>query len=151
MEKAHYGRFAAMIVLSFIAMYIVMYANVDKWDDVHPSLARAYMAALMTMPMVILELLLMGAMYPDRKLNAAIIAAGAVGLAAFWMAIRTEAGVGDVQFLKSMIPHHSGAILMCRESTLTDQEIVELCKSIRQGQQREIDQMHRILARLGKG
>ena len=151
MEKGHYRKFAAMIVLSFIAMYVVMYANVDKWNDVHPSLARGYMAALMTMPMLILEIVIMGMMYPNRKANAAIMLAGAAGLVVFWMAIRTEAGVGDVQFLKSMIPHHSGAILMCRESAITDPEIVQLCKSITESQQREIDQMHRILARLERG
>jgi uncharacterized protein (DUF305 family) len=29
-----------------------------------------------------------------------------------------------------MIPHHSGAILMCEQSNLTDPEIISLCDEI---------------------
>jgi uncharacterized protein (DUF305 family) len=48
-----------------------------------------------------------------------------------------------------MIPHHSGvAILMCREATLTDQELVSLCQEIMEAQRSEIVQMEQIRARL---
>ena len=50
-----------------------------------------------------------------------------------------------------MIPHHSGAILMCNEASLQDQRILELCKTIVAGQQQEIDQMRGILADLNRG
>lgn len=43
-----------------------------------------------------------------------------------------------------MIPHHSGAILMCREASLSDPELVTLCGEITQAQREEIDQMERI-------
>ena len=148
MKHHHYARFFAMTFLSFLAMYAFTYSMVFRWDDVHPSLSRGYMAALMTAPMVSLEMALMGGMYPRKKLNVAIMVAGVVAMVGFWAAIRTEAGVGDVQFLKSMIPHHSGAILMCDRAALTDPEILELCRSIVESQQREIEQMNRILARL---
>jgi len=46
-----------------------------------------------------------------------------------------------------MIPHHSGAILMCREASITDPEIKSLCQMIMEGQQQEIDQMRAILNR----
>jgi uncharacterized protein (DUF305 family) len=46
-----------------------------------------------------------------------------------------------------MIPHHSGAVLMCERARLRDAEIVELCAKIIQSQQQEIDQMKSILAR----
>jgi uncharacterized protein (DUF305 family) len=55
--------------------------------------------------------------------------------------------VADEQFLRAMIPHHSRAILVCQEATLTDPEIVDLCRQIVDSQQREIDQMKGILAR----
>lgn len=61
--------------------------------------------------------------------------------------IRTQTTVGDRQFLRSMIPHHSGAILMCREAPIRDAEIKALCGGIIRSQQREIDQMKTILAR----
>ena len=37
-----------------------------------------------------------------------------------------------------MIPHHSGAILMCGEASLSDPELVRLCESIKSDQAREI-------------
>jgi len=65
----------------------------------------------------------------------------------FW-ATRAQAVIDDRQFIASMIPHHSGAILMCREASLSDPELVTLCGEITQAQREEIDQMERIAARL---
>lgn len=50
------------------------------------------------------------------------------------------AGIGDTQFLRSMIPHHSGAILMCQEASL-DPQLIALCKQIVTSQQEEIATM----------
>jgi uncharacterized protein (DUF305 family) len=60
---------------------------------------------------------------------------------------RTQTPVGNAQFLQSMIPHHSSAILMCQEAELTDPEIIELCDQIVKSQEEEITQMKGILAR----
>ncbi len=108
------------------------------------------MAALMTSSMVLIELPIMMSMYKSKKLNIAIIAAGIAVLFGSWFAIRQEAAITDRQLLRSMIPHHSGAILMCREAAIQDQEVKDLCKSIISSQQSEIDQMQRILDRLSK-
>jgi hypothetical protein len=144
-----YWRFAAMLVLSFIAMYVLMYAMVDKFGDVYPNHNQAYMAALMTAPMAIIEILLMGSMYPHKRANLLIVAGAIILLAAAWFATRYQAGIGDEQFVKSMIPHHSGAILMCDGAKLQDAELQQLCSEITAGQQAEIDQMRAILERLG--
>ncbi|SCY28032.1 DUF305 domain-containing protein [Flavobacterium caeni] len=137
----HYRKLLIMTILSFIAMYILMYAMVDRLDNVIPNVNQFYMAGLMTMPMVIIELLVMGAMYKNRKANVTIIAASAIALVAFFFAIRTQALVGDKEFLKSMIPHHAAAILMVKEAELSDPEIQELAKNIISSQQAEIEQM----------
>jgi uncharacterized protein (DUF305 family) len=142
-----YARLAIMAALSFGAMYVLMYAMVDRTAHIHPSLNQAYMAGLMTAPMVVFELLLMRMMYDRRAWNLAILAASvALGLGCF-AGIRQQAGIGDREFLRSMIPHHSGAILMCGKAPISDAEIRTLCASIIRGQQAEIDQMERILAR----
>lgn len=141
----HYGRLLLMVGLSFVSMFILMYAMVDAFENVFVSVNQFYMAGLMTAPMVIIEMALMGGMYPQKKLNVAIIAVSAIALAGFWMLIRTQAAVSDKQFLRSMIPHHAGAILMCDESSITDPEIRALCESIKSGQQSEIAQMKRKL------
>jgi len=146
-EGNHYGRFALMLLLSFAAMYVLMYAMVDRLGNAVPNINQFYMAGLMTAPMAILEILLMGRMYPDKRKNTMILLMCAVVLAACWFAIRLQAGVEDRQFLKSMIPHHAGAILMCQQANLTGPEIKALCEGIVKSQDGEIAQMRALLAR----
>ena len=136
-----YLRLALMAVLSFAAMYFLMYATVNALENVYHIVNQFYMAGLMAAPMVIIELALMRRMYPNRKINAAILAASLLATAAFWGLIRRQAAVADEQFVRSMIPHHAGAILMCDEASLTDPELKRLCESIKTSQQAEIDQM----------
>jgi len=136
-----YARFGAMVFLSFVAMYILMYAMVNSLGNVYNNLNEFYMAGLMAMPMAVIELALMAAMYPNKRLNGVlIIASVSLGLL-FWFAIRTQTAISDQQFLRSMIPHHAGAILMCRQNTLADPDLRRLCGGIVDSQQREIDEM----------
>jgi len=138
---SHYWRLLAMTLLSFLAMYALMYAMVDRFSNALPNVNQAYMAGLMTAAMVLIELLVMGAMYPKRRLNAGILAASSLLLVACWGLIRAQSGVSDEQFLKSMIPHHASAILMCEHATLRDPSLDRLCAGIVSSQQREIDFM----------
>ena len=89
----------------------------------------------------------MRAMFPRRSTNIAIAAGAAVLFVVGLVGMRTQAAVGDRQFLRSMIPHHSGAILMCEQAALTDPDIVALCRQIVESQQAEIATMERLLAR----
>jgi uncharacterized protein (DUF305 family) len=139
-----------MVVLSFLAMYVLMYAMVDTIANVYLNLNQFYMAGLMAAPMVVIELALMGVMYGDKKRNVAISAVSLAALAAFWILIRQQTAITDTQFLRSMIPHHSGAILMCRKASIQDPEIKQLCEAIVSSQQSEIDQMKAKLAELDR-
>jgi uncharacterized protein (DUF305 family) len=141
MHSNSYARLAAMAVLSFISMYVLMYAMVDRFANVYPNLNQAYMAGLMTAPMVALELLLMGSMYENKAANWIILGGSVLALVGFFALIRAQSGITDRQFLKSMIPHHAGAILMCTEAPVEDTDIRELCRKIVAGQQQEIDEM----------
>lgn len=145
---SHYPRLLLMTVLSFIAMYFLMYAMIDSFDSYYNSINQAYMAGLMAAAMVVIELAVMGAMYHNTRLNAAIIAVSIVALIACWTLIRQQGGVADRQFLRSMIPHHSGAILMCRQAPIRDAELKELCTRIIAGQAEEIAQMKAMLNRI---
>jgi hypothetical protein len=148
MHAKHYFHLLIMTVLMFIAMYALMYAMVDRLENVYPNLNQFYMAGLMTAPMVLIELAIMRAMYENRAVNIAIAAVGVVLFVGFWFGIRQQTAVRDVQFLKSMIPHHAGAVLMCNEASINDGEIKQLCKQIIDGQEAEISQMKTILTRL---
>jgi hypothetical protein len=148
-EHSHYLRLLVMIGLSFISMYVLMYSMVNTFRDVYNSVNQFYMAGLMTAPMVVIELLLMSSMYKNTKLNALVIGASCVIGIAFFIFIKQQTAVGDRQFLRSMIPHHSGAILMCENASIGDQRIKDLCKTIIAGQQAEIDQMRAWLQETG--
>ncbi len=150
MNAGMYKKLAIMLVLSFIAMYILMYAMVDKLSNVVPNVNQFYMAGLMTMPMLLIELLVMGSMYVKKKLNIILMSAGVAGLVIFFLCIHQQAGVKDKQFLKSMIPHHAAAVLMVEKASLSDPEIKELANKIITSQQEEIQQMKNKLKELDK-
>ena len=141
----HYGRLALMLGASFVAMYILMYAMVDRLENVFHSFNQFYMAGLMTAAMLVIELALMGGMYHNKKLNAALWVVGLVALAGFWILIRQQTAISDRQFLRSMIPHHAGAILMCEQAPIRDSQIFQLCEEIKASQRAEIAQMKSLL------
>jgi len=103
---------------------------------------------LMTAPMIVIELFVMGSMYHNKRCNALIIAGAVVVGTASFAFIRQQTGVSDRQFLRSMIPHHAGAILMCEQAPIQDPEIKRLCGTIISGQRAEIDQMKAKLRQL---
>ena len=148
MNKMRYGRLLLMAGLSFLSMYVLMYAMVNTFANVYGNLNQFYMAGLMAAPMVVIELALMGSMYGDRKRNVTIAAVSLVALGAFWIAIRQQTAITDRQFLRSMIPHHAGAILRCEKASIRDPEIKKLCVAIVSSQRSEIDQMKAKLAEL---
>src|SRR5215216_2406786 len=141
MMEDHYRKLWIMAVLSFISMYILMYAMVNSISNVLNNVNEFYMAGLMTAPMIPIEIFLMRSMYTDPRRNALIIAISLILGLAFFLLIRQQGAVSDKQFLRSMIPHHAGAILMCQQASIQDAEIQELCKTIISSQQEEIDQM----------
>ena len=147
-HQGHYRHLAIMAALSFAAMYTLMYAMVDRLDNVYNNFNQLYMAGLMTAPMVVFELFLMRSMFPDRRRNAIIVGVSAVALVAFWALIRGQAAITDKQFLKSMIPHHAAAVLMCKKAPIGDDEIERLCGQIIASQEDEIRQMKDKLAKL---
>lgn len=150
MDENHYRHLLIMTVFSFISMYILMYAMVNTIGNVYNNFNQFYMAGLMTAPMALIELAIMRAMYPDNRRNAMIIAASVIAALVFFMLIRQQTAISDKQFLRSMIPHHAGAILMCERASIQDSEIKELCKNIIASQQAEIDQMRVKLNELEK-
>ncbi len=125
-----YKRLSLMVFLSFVAMYILMFAMVDSPANIFFSINQFYMTALMTSPMIILELLLMSEMYGNKKMNTLLMVGSAILLVTSFVFIQNQTFISDKQFLRSMIPHHAGAMLMCKNATLQDPEIKQLCLNI---------------------
>ena len=146
--RSHYKMFALNLAISLLVMYLAMFAMIWSLGEFVQNLNFFYMALVMWAPMGAIMLATMGGMYGNRKLNAALYVALAAIFVLSLLGIRQQSLVGDDQFLRSMIPHHSGAILMCEEAKLTDPEIRQLCGEIVEAQKQEIAQMKRILDRL---
>ena len=150
MEKGNYWRLLIMAAVSFVAMYVLMYAMVDVFDNVYMNFNQVYMAGLMAAPMVLIELVVMRSMYRNSRLNALAAGIAAIAGLVFFLFIRQQTAVGDRQFLRSMIPHHASAILMCQQASITDAAIRNLCyrgRGIIESQQEEIEQMRAMLRR----
>jgi len=151
MMRRHYLMFALNMILSTIIMYLVMFEMIWSWGEFIQNINFFYMALTMAMPMGALMLLMMSSMYANKRLNFILYVIVAAVFVLALAAVRTQALVGDRQFVRSMIPHHSGAILMCKQASISDPEIREICfkpNGIVESQEREIAQMREILKRL---
>ena len=147
-QARSYLGFGIELLIDFAIMYFVMYTMIATLDHLFLNLNNVYMTMMMVAPMAMIMLVAMRSMFPSRAANIGIAAAAVVVFLVGFVGMRTQAGIGDREFLRSMIPHHSGAILMCREASLSDPEIVALCRDIVEAQNREIAQMRAILNRL---
>lgn len=148
-NQGNYKTFILMLVCSFVAMYITMYLNTYAIDHVYFSLTRFYMSCLGISAMAVIMLLFMLKMYKDKKKNIAIFIGsfvlfiGALGL------VRAQSPIiGDVLWMKAMIPHHSIAILTSERADIKDPEVKELAEDIIKAQRTEIEEMKTMIKRL---
>lgn len=149
MNGSNYLRFFLMLGLSFIAMYVTMYLNTYEIDHVYFSLTRFYMTCLGIAAMAVIMLSLMLKMYRNKKKNIAIYIGSLVLFLSALGLVRAQSPViGDVLWMKAMIPHHSIAILTSEHADIQDPEAKELAEEIIKTQKEEIAQMKKIIERL---
>lgn len=144
-----YGKFFLMLGLSFVAMYITMYMNTYEFDHVYFSLTRFYMTCLGIAAMAVIMLSLMLNMYKNKKKNIAIYVGSLVLFVSALGLVRAQRPIiGDVLYMKAMIPHHSIAVLTSKRADIKDPETKKLAEEIIEAQKREIAQMKKIIYRL---
>lgn len=143
-----YGRFGLMIAASTMIMFGLMYLNTYAFDHVWYSQTRTWMAILMGAVMAIVMMAFMWTMYESKRANAAIIAGSIMVFAvALWL-VRSQETVGDVSYMKAMIPHHSIAIMTSERAHIRDPRVRKLADGILEAQVREIAEMKQLLADL---
>jgi hypothetical protein len=143
-----YAKLALAVTVNFLIMFALTYSGVNAWNEIFVNLNRFYMAVIMVSAMVPVMVLVMWKMFPNTTWNAAVLIAAAVVFVGSFAALRAEVAVGNEQFLRSMIPHHSIAIHTCLNANITDPEIADLCDQIIESQRSEIAQMKDILDRI---
>jgi hypothetical protein len=146
--KSPYLGLTMMTFLHFLFMYAMNYLMVDAASSIFLNVNALYMTLWMVAPSVVIMIMLMKEMYPKKKLNIAISVASVLIFVLSFVFIRQQTFIGDKQFIRSMIPHHSGAVLMCREGKIEDPELKTLCDNIIKAQLDEIEQMKSVLNRL---
>ena len=144
-----YSKFFIMLALSFMAMYVTMYLNTYALDHVYFSMTRFYMACLGISVMGVIMLLMMKGMYTERKKNLAILIGSVILFGLALSLVRMQRPViGDVLYMKGMIPHHSIAILTSERADIKDPEVRKLAGEIIAAQKKEIEEMKKMIKRL---
>ncbi|TDU34289.1 protein of unknown function (DUF305) [Gelidibacter sediminis] len=149
MKKNQYTKFVGMLAASFVAMYITMYLNTYAFDHVYFSLTRFYMSCLGISAMAIIMFVAMRNMYQNKKKNMAIIFGSIALFIGALSLVRAQAPiVGDVLWMKAMIPHHSIAILTSERADIKDPEVKQMAEDIIKAQRKEIEEMKQMIKRL---
>ena len=144
-----YKTFLMMLGCSFVAMYITMYLNTYSIDHAYFSLTRFYMTCLGISTMAVIMWFFMRKMYRDKKKNRAILLGSLILFVGALSLVRMQKPIiGDVLWMKAMIPHHSIAILTSERADIKDQEVKELAERIIEAQRREIEEMKAMIKRL---
>lgn len=148
-SQGKYKKFFLMLGCSFVAMYSTMYLNTYTIDHVYFSLTRFYMTCLGMATMAVIMLLFMLPMYTNKKKNGVIFIGSFVLFMSALGLVRIQSPlIGDVLWMKAMIPHHSIAILTSERAAITDPEVKKLAEAITKAQKKEIEEMKAMIKRL---
>ncbi len=146
-----YRNFLTMILVSSVLMFGLMYLNTYQLDHVWFSQTRMFMTFIMAGSMALVMLFFMRHMYKNRQKNLSIVVGSLALMALGLVLVRTQATVGDVAWMKAMIPHHSIAILTSERARIEDPRVRKLADGIIETQRREIAEMETLIADLRAG
>ena len=141
-----WGRLAGMIAVSTAIMFVLMYQLVYEPDHLYFSLSRFLASLVMACVMTVVMLAFMWPMYKGMATKVAILSIALVGGVALLAVNRAQSLVGDVEFMKAMIPHHSIAINNARKASISDPRVRRLADGIIDAQVREIAEMKMLIA-----
>lgn len=143
--KMGWGRFAAMIGTSAFFMFFLMYQLIYSVEHATFSVNRLLAAVIMGAVMTAVMLGFMWSMYRGTRVKISVFA-GAILLAGVLVYLnRSQSLIGDTEFMRAMIPHHSIAINNARKAGIRDPRVRALANEIISSQVREIRVMELLL------
>lgn len=145
-----WGRFAAMIAASTFIMFFLMYQLVYSWDHALFSLTRLLSSLVMGCVMTAVMLAFMWRMYRPNAAKITVLVGAIVSGITLLAVNRSQALVGDSDFMKAMIPHHSIAINNARNADIRDPRVRYLADRITRDQVKEIAEMKMLLRDIEK-
>jgi hypothetical protein len=138
------------IIVMFIGSFIIQYflmppIMVNRKEDITNNIGKAYMATIMGLSMVILEIMMYDHQYGVMSFNSYAILFSLLAL--FIYLYRKQIAIDDKQYLEGMIEHHSMALFTSEEilKKTDDYNIGKLAKNIIQSQTDELRIMRELL------
>ncbi|MBL4877276.1 MAG: DUF305 domain-containing protein [Hyphomonas sp.] len=99
--------------------------------------------------MAVIMWFFMRKMYQNKKKNIAVLLGSLILFVSAYGLVRAQAPIiGDVLYMKAMIPHHSIAILTSKRADIKDPEVRKLADDIIKAQEKEIAEMKAMIKRL---
>lgn len=139
----------AMFVGSFIIQYFLMPPiMVNTISDITNNIGKAYMATIMALFMILLEVMMHDHQYSVFSLH--FYVGIAASLALFIYLYRKQVAIKDKQYLEGMIEHHSMALLTSEEilKKTDNYDIAKLAKNIIQTQTDELRTMRELVEKM---
>jgi hypothetical protein len=138
------------IIVMFIGSFIIQYflmppVMVNSKEDITNNIGKVYMATIMGLSMVILEIMMYDHQYGVMSFNSYAILFSLIAL--FIYLYRKQVAIDDKQYLEGMIEHHSMALFTSEEilKKTDDYNIGKLAKNIIQSQTDELRDMKELL------
>jgi len=135
-----------MFVGSFIIQYYLMSPiMVSNRIYITNNIGKAYIATIMGLFMVLLEVMMHDHQYHVFSTNFYIILAALLAL--FVYLYRKQVAINDTQYLEGMIEHHSMALLTSEQvlKKTDNYDVAKLAKNIIQQQEDEIREMRELI------
>jgi uncharacterized protein (DUF305 family) len=135
-----------MFVGSFIIQYFLMPPiMVDNYNHITNNIGKAYLATIMALSMVVLEIMMRDHQYHVLSLNLYAIFFGL--LIMFIYLYRYQVAIDDKQYLEGMVEHHSMALFTSKEilKKTDNYEVAKLAKNIISQQSDELKVMNELL------
>jgi hypothetical protein len=145
-----WGKFAAMIGLSTVIMFVLMYQLVYEPQHVMFSLNRLIASLVMGCVMTVIMLGFMWSMYEGQGTKMAVLSVAIIAGIGLLVLNRGQTLVGDEAFMRAMIPHHSIAINNAEKAKISDPRVRKLADKIIQSQIKEITEMKLLLSDIDK-
>ena len=138
-----------MLVSSLIGQIFLMTPiMVNSYNDINSNYGKVYMSIIMVSYMLLINTMINDYHYNRISGNIYLTIFILIGIMIY--VYRNQIGVNDKEYLKSMIEHHSMAILTSKEiiKKSEDYNVLKIAKSIVQQQEDEINKMRDLVNKL---
>lgn len=145
-------KFTYTMIVMFIGSFIVQYflmppIMVSNTMYITNNIGKAYLATIMGVSMIILEIMMRDHQYNVLSVNWYAILFGV--LAMFVYLYRKQVAINDKQYLEGMIEHHSMALFTSEEilKKTDNYDVSKLAKNIMSQQTDELRTMRELIAK----